>query len=71
MYIDNLIESKKEIVDLRTKLDSLEKENIYLSSRKEIDLNEINKFKEANEKLIIEIQKLEKEVRQKDSDNQC
>ena len=63
MYIDNLIESKKEIVDLRTKLDSLEKENIYLSSRKEIDLNEINKFKEANEKLIIEIQKLEKEVK--------
>ena len=62
MYIDNLIESKKEIVELRTKLDTMVKENSYFVSRRENDLNEINRHRETNEKFIIEMNKLENEV---------
>ncbi len=62
VYIDNLIESKKEIVELRTKVDSLINENAYLNAKIENDMNEINKLKQENEELIKHIESFEKDV---------
>ena len=63
MLLDTLIDNKKEIFELKSKVDNLTKENYYFTSRLDNDIKEFTNLKELNDSYAYEIERLKNEVR--------